>query len=97
VLDLDGTIVTTKNNEYEYAQPKKEMIDKINKLYNEGHTIIIRTGRGSKSGKDWTDLTIQQLREWGVKYHTLIMDRCKPECDWIIDDKNMSISEFLKW
>ena len=37
-VDIDGTICTTVSD-YNLAQPIVEHVDKINKLYDEGHTI----------------------------------------------------------
>jgi trehalose-6-phosphatase len=53
-IDIDGTIcTTTQNQEYEKAIPYRHMINKINKLYDEGHTIKMLTARGMGSGKDF--------------------------------------------
>ena len=38
----------------------------INKLYDEGHTVVYWTARGSTTGIDWGDLTQNQLKEWGL-------------------------------
>ena len=70
-----------------------EVVKKINKLYEDGHTIKIFTARGGTSGLDWKDLTIMQLGMWGVKYHELIMG--KPSADFYIDDKSMTPGEFI--
>ena len=70
---------------YENACPNHERIQAINKLYDEGHTIWYWTARGSGTGKDWRDLTIKQLYEWGAKYHELHMG--KLPFDAFIDDK----------
>ena len=98
-FDIDGTICTpTKGRDYESAQPFKSRIDTINKLYNEGNYIIFLTARAmgrfsderhkiaqAKAEEVLFDLTQQQLKEWGVKYHELIMG--KPHADMFIDDK----------
>ena len=49
VVDIDGTICTpgpTEEMRYEQAMPIQDRIDKINKLYDEGHTIVYLTARG---------------------------------------------------
>lgn len=84
-IDVDNTIAFTKLNDYKNAQPNLEAIAKCNFLYNSGHTINIWTARGSTSGIDWREVTAQQLKDWGVKYHKLIMG--KPSYDVFIDDK----------
>jgi len=86
-FDIDGTICSSvKNSEYEKAEPFEDMIAEINHLYDSGHKIIFMTARGSVSGKDWSSLTQSQLKNWGIKYHELIMNK-KPHADFFIDDK----------
>ena len=98
-FDIDGTICTpTKGRDYESAQPFKSRIDTINKLYDEGNYIIFLTARAmgrfsderhkiaqAKAEEVLFDLTQSQLKEWGVRYHELIMG--KPHADMFIDDK----------
>jgi len=69
-----------------------ENIKKINKLYQEGHTIIYWTARGAVSGVDWTDVTKKQLKVWGAQYHDLRMNS-KPHYDLLICDKTKRIEE----
>lgn len=96
--DIDGTICHTPNNngkwDYTQSTPKQDFIDKLNEKYAEGHKIVISTARGGTSGINWYDLTKKQLKQWGVKYHELIMG--KYPFDVIIDDKAMRPDEFLK-
>lgn len=92
-FDIDGTICTNTDGDYEQAIPFKEVIEKINRLYDMGHKIIFYTGRGSTTGIDWFDLTRKQLKDWQVKYHELIMG--KPYADLYIDDKAINTSEWL--
>ena len=92
-VDIDETICVTPDNprQYSEAKPIKENIEKINKLFDSGNTIVYWTARGSRSGINWYDLTKKQLDEWGAKYHNLRCD--KPYYDLFIDDKNMRIEE----
>tara|TARA_R110002051_G_C8711795_1_gene495661 strand:- start:80 stop:781 length:702 start_codon:yes stop_codon:yes gene_type:complete len=94
-FDIDGTITQTEKNFYKEATPDCAMIQKINSLYKEGHTIVFFTARGGTSGINWTDLTKKQLKKWGVKYHELIMNK-KPHFDLLIDDKCMNADEWKK-
>lgn len=87
-IDIDETICTSKNKDYPNAVPLQANIDKANKLYDEGHTIVYWTARGSGSGKDWTDLTNRQIKEWGVKHHQVKLG--KPSYDLFIDDKALN-------
>ena len=84
-IDIDG-IICTQEKDYMMAKPFKRIIKKINKLYDEGHTIKIFTARGSTTGINWKVQTRKQLDVWRLKYHELIF--CKPEADIYIDDKN---------
>ena len=93
-FDIDGTICTNTNGDYEKAKPFIDRIKIVNKLYIEGNKIIMFTARGSTTNLDWTELTEQQLKEWGVKYHELIFG--KPEADIFIDDKGISDKIFFK-
>ena len=94
-VDIDETICTTpENRDYNLSQPIKENIDRINLLYEEGHTIIYWTARGSGSGKDHSELTSKQLKEWGAKKHELKMG--KPMYDWFICDKAINSRDFFK-
>ena len=85
-VDIDETICNTRRDrDYSKSTPIDEHIQKINKLYDEGHHIVYWTARGSGSGIDWKDLTEKQLFEWGVKHHELRMG--KPSYDLLICDK----------
>ena len=49
VIDIDGTICK-EVGEVIGREPYMDRIEKINKLYDEGHTIVFYTARGLKSG-----------------------------------------------
>lgn len=92
-VDIDNTICITPDDvHYTESLPLKENIDKINKLYKEGHTIIYWTARGMRSKIDYTDLTKKQLEDWGCRYHELRMNE-KPSYDLLICDKTKRIEE----
>ena len=93
IVDIDNTITDTVNSDYPNTQPMLSRIKKINKLYEEGNTIIYWTARGGSTGKDWTDLTTKQLKEWGCKYHELRMR--KPSYDIWVDDKAINSEDFF--
>ena len=97
-VDIDETICHRESSvdfgvthDYTKAKPIKENIDKINKLYDEGNTIVYWTARGSRKQIDWTELTTQQLNKWGAKYHELKVN--KPFYDVFIEDKAFRIEE----
>jgi len=102
VFDIDGTICTDTHGEYNKSVPLSERISKINKLYEDGHIILIQTARGmgrtNNSQKEAIDalfdFTEEQLERWGVKYHRLFLG--KPAGDFYIDDKAIRDKDFFK-
>lgn len=92
-FDIDGTLCTSTAGQYEQARPLKKRIDHVNKLYDAGHRILLYTARGSTTGIDHTDLTREQMGQWGVKYHELKLG--KPEYHMIIDDKAINDKDFF--
>jgi uncharacterized HAD superfamily protein len=92
-IDIDDTICLSPNKpDYKECYPIQENIDKANKLYDEGHTIVYWTARGTVTGIDWTDVTKKQFKDWNVKYHDLKFG--KPYYDLFIDDKNMNVKNW---
>ena len=93
-VDIDETICNTpENRNYRESTPIKENIEKINKLYDEGNTIVYWTARGSGSGKDWLELTLRQLEDWGAKYHKASTG--KPSYDLFICDKAVNSERYF--
>lgn len=96
-VDIDDTICyREEKDQLDYTQsiPYTERITKINKLYNEGHTIVYWTARGTKTGINWFTITHKQLIEWGCKFHELRLG--KPHYDLYIDDKSINSEEYFK-
>lgn len=93
-FDIDGTLCTNTEGSYEKAVPYREVIARVNSLFDGGHRIILYTARGSTTGIDWRALTEDQLMSWGVKYHELFLG--KPTADVYIDDKGMSVVDWQK-
>lgn len=91
-FDIDQTVCVTSGTNYLDAKPIAERIEKINRLFSQGHTIKFLTARGSMTGIDWTEVTKNQLASWGVKYHELYLT--KPYADFYIDDKAIKDSDF---
>ena len=79
----------------------QDRIDKVNALYDEGHTIIFQTARGmGRSGNSpayayqaFERLTKQQLVDWGVKHHGVFLG--KPAGDVYVDDKGCKDEDFF--
>ena len=93
-VDVDETICTTpEDRNYENSTPIKKNIKKINKMYDNGDTIVYWTARGTISGIDWTETTKRQLKEWGAKHHDVKLG--KPHFDMYICDKSFNAMEFF--
>ena len=100
-IDIDGTLCSQTDTNYKEAKPDLETIKKVNKLYDQGNTIIIYTSRYIKRSHDNPDkskelgynFTFNQLKFWGLKFHQLKMG--KPQFDIIIDDKAYNYDK--KW
>ena len=103
VIDIDDTISKWDDNrDFLKFKPNQETIDKINLLYDKGHRIVLFTARGMRmyQNKVLAEANNRKTLElWlnnnKVKYHELIFG--KPFGDYYIDDKNLSISEFIEW
>ena len=72
VIDIDGTICNevmnadgTKN--YALHEPMMDRIEKVNALYNAGHTIKYMTARGAVSGVDHYNTNPQSTSNLGCK------------------------------
>lgn len=100
IFDIDETICTCKKEDHtnyfiDNLIPYEFMIEKINKLYDAGNTIVFITGRGAQTGINWKDETKHQLKIWGVKYHKLRFVK-KPLDYLYVDDKACSPKEFME-
>lgn len=106
-FDLDETLCTRDKSmdhigheKYKFCTPIVDMIEKLNKLYNEGNIIYIYTARGmetfngdiNKVYNNLYNLTLDSLKKWGVNHHGLIMG--KLNYDYLIDDKAINSNDF---
>ena len=99
IIDIDGTICSLTEGDYDDVVPFYDKIKVFNKLHDSGHTIIYWTARGMGrfGGDSWSattafyDLTRKQLEEWGVKFSELKLG--KPSYDYWIDDKTISFED----
>ena len=95
-VDIDETICYySGERNYKNALPYKDRILEINKLFDRGDEITYYTARGSTTGIDWYDETLNQLKRWGCKYHNLSVGE-KPHYDLLICDKAVNSEEFFK-
>lgn len=101
VFDLDDTISIHKNRDYANAVPIIPVVEKIRQMKKDGWEIIIYTARGQVSCKGDLSLIEKNNRptveEWLLKnrvpYDALLFG--KPLGDLYVDDKGMSLREFL--
>lgn len=100
VVDIDDTISYTTNRDFKNSIPNQPVIDKINELYNKGWKIILFTARGAKSCATLEERIAKYdsiTREWLDAHNVLYSDVVfgKPNADYYVDDKNMSLEDFL--
>ena len=89
-VDLDGLLAKSVPPEkYADAPPIKENIDKVNKLKDLGHRVIIYTARG------WYnyDLTVRWLNKHKVKFDQLVMGKLYSHA--YVDDCAYSLDDLL--
>ena len=108
-IDIDGTITEPHDGSPWDAIPRRDRIQKVNKLYEDGATIYLMTARGfiHSTGRYPDDINCQQreadyhcrsrteaqLASWGVKYHKLFFG--KPRANKYIDDRGVHDSDFF--
>ena len=86
-------------DKYYHCEPIESGVELVNEYYDKGYRIIIYTARGMGAYdgnvnlvyERLYDLTFNHLKEWGVKFHRLVMG--KLSYDLLIDDK--AISSYL--
>lgn len=100
IIDVDDTICFTYNRDFKNSEPNIPVIKKINELYKKGYEIILYTARGGKSCRTleekeikYRKITENWLKRHRVKYNELMFG--KLNADYYVDDKNISIEEFL--
>ena len=94
-VDVDETICFYEGERhYPDAIPAYDRIEKINRLYDEGNTIVYWTARGSTSGIDWMETTREQLDKWGAKHHDVKLG--KPHFHLYICDKSINCERYFE-
>lgn len=89
IIDLDGTICTEeKTFSRSLAEPIEGAIETINKLVDNGHTVIIYSAR---SWQEY-EMTEDWLKKHNIKYHQLILG--KPIGDYWIDDRAITFDNW---
>lgn len=87
-IDIDGTICSDTKGNYSQCLADCKFIDRINEKFKNGDKIIIHTARSAKRRR----LTKEQLEDWGVKYHELVMG--KPKSDFYVDRHSLKPEDF---
>ena len=89
MIDIDGTICTEESPfDRPLAKPLIGAVKAVNKYFEDGHIVVLWTGRGwdqYKTTKKWLD-------DHGFKYCQLLMG--KPIANMIIDDR---ARQFTGW
>jgi capsule biosynthesis phosphatase len=106
VVDVDGTLCEIKSNEMEYAEaiPKQDVIDKVNALFNAGHTIVLFSARGMRTyegdmhyiNKNVRPVMEAWLHKHNVYYHDLILGKPWGPNVRYVDDAALYINDFLE-
>jgi hypothetical protein len=106
-FDLDDTLCIRDTNlehlgpnKYNHCKPITDMIEIVNNLYDKGNTIYIYTARGMgqfngdlvKVYNELYLITLESLKEWGIKHHGLVMG--KLHYDVLVDDKAINDKDF---
>ena len=104
VFDLDGVICELKkpSESYSDVNPKKKVIQKMRDLKEEGHYLIIHTGRHMRTCEGDVTKVIEKigkvtedwLEKWKVPYDELVFG--KPYADVYIDDLGYEFSSSKK-
>lgn len=93
-VDFDSTLTTGEGDPWwvdEFDEtPRWDMIELVNDLYKQNHTIIIYTARTEEVREE----TQYFLNQWGVRHHALRMG--KPGYDLLIDDRALSDDAVLE-
>ena len=98
-VDFDGTL--SNGQLFEEMSPNMPLILKLIEYKKEGHKLILWTCRGG----EWLQEAIDFCREYSLEFdavnenitgNSYINISCKVVADVYIDDKNISIKNFVK-
>lgn len=107
IIDIDGTICRAPLKEdgtfdYPNANPIVNVINRINEMYDAGHTIILSTARGMRTYEGNVKRIKENvkpiLEEWlkvnGVKYNRIDIGKSWGENPIYVDNRNLSVKSF---
>lgn len=108
IIDIDGTLCTSPQLEdgsfdYPNAEPITSVIDRVNEMYDAGHTIVLSTARGMrtyegnvKKIKEKVQPILEEwLKTYGVKYHRLDIGKSWGDNPIYVDNRNLSVKSFV--
>lgn len=98
VIDIDDTLIFSEKVycaecgrvTYKMTATHEGEIALLHDLFEQGHTIILHTGRNW----DCYDLTVEQLAQAGINYHQLVMG--KPQGIYVDKDSCKSVREAME-
>ena len=96
VIDVDKTICELESLNYKKAKPIVDRIKYFNELFDQGALVIYSTARSYIHKNDWMyRITENQLNDWGVKYHYLLVGQKLP-ATYYWDDKAINAVNFFE-
>lgn len=108
IIDIDDTICISNklddgSNDYHNAIPIQPVIDKINKLYDLGNTIILFTARGYRTFSGDIDkiykyhmpILIEWVDKYQIKHHKIIIGKPWGLQPIYVDNRNITIHDFV--
>lgn len=100
VVDIDDTLSFTLNRDWQNAVPNQPLIDKLNKMYDDGWDIFIVTARGNLScssreeaEEKYRPIIEKWMSDHGVKYTAISFQKIL--ASYYIDDKGIKPDDFL--
>ena len=95
IFELDGTLCHTHKDDYVNSLPMLERIEEVNLLYSQGNKITIKASRNGSVEQDLVALTNQQLKDWELDFHELILDCSNPD-SVLVSHKSINSEEFFE-
>jgi len=108
IIDVDGTLcnaplVETGSFDYENALPVTDVIEKVQKLYKEGHKIVIFTARGMRTYQGDVEKiklhVLPVLEDWlernQVPYHQIEVGKPWGPDVYYVDDRSIQPQDFV--
>jgi len=102
VIDVDDTILVTKNRDYARSMPKMDVVFKLREAHEKGWYIILYTARGmGRSNGNINSVREEVAQEiesfcsrFCVPYNELMLG--KPWAAMYVDDKGLRPDEFAR-